>query len=67
MESDSGWQWILLPDHQIHGEQGKVLDGNVGEPEGAASAPFKGVPYMVERKAAGPSAQWKFIGLLTVD
>jgi len=65
----TGTQWKAIPTGngyyylttKFMEEQGKVLDGNVGEPEDAASAPFKGVPYMVDRQAAGPSAQWKFI------
>jgi len=39
-----------------------VLDGNVGDADGA-DARFKGAPYMIDKKAAGPSALWKFISI----
>jgi hypothetical protein len=44
--------------------ENKVLDGNVGDADGA-EARFKGAPYMIDKKAAGPSAQWKFISIPT--
>lgn len=42
----------------------KVLDGSVGDADGA-EARFKGAPYMVDKKSAGPSALWKFIPIPT--
>lgn len=38
----------------------KVLNGSVGDADGAETR-FKGAPYMVDKKSAGPSALWKFI------
>ena len=37
------------------------LDGNVGETEARANAPFEGAPYVVDANKAGASAEWKFI------
>lgn len=40
--------------------ENKVLNGSVGDADGAETR-FKGAPYMVDKKSAGPSALWKFI------
>lgn len=71
-ESYSGTMWKAVPAGEGYfylttlplESKNKVLNGNVGQNAGV-NAIFQGVPYMVDKNSAGPSALWKFVPVPT--